>query len=185
MERVRSAVRWLQHFADRWWYFPILGLLAGADLFILVVPTDAILISSVMLQPRRWVSAFVWVALGSAIGAVAFAAVIQWDTNLVMEHWFPDAFDSAAWQAMDSFFDEWGGSALLLIACSPLVQFPAVALAALSGMSLTKIFFVCLLGRSIKSALFSYGASHAPKLLMKLPFIQRELSLIYPPETPR
>ncbi len=180
MERIRNAVKRLQTFADRWWYFPVLGILAGADLFILVVPTDALLISSVMLRPKKWVSAFICVALGSAIGAAVFAGVIQWDTNLFMERWFPDAFDSVLWQRTDAFFDAWGGFALLLIACSPLVQFPAVAVAALSGMSLTKIFFVCLLGRALKAALFSYGASHAPRLLMRLPFVRRELSLLEP-----
>lgn len=181
MDHIRSWIKRLQSFADRPWYFPVLGLLAGLDLFILVVPTDALLISSVMLQPKRWVSAFFWVGLGSAVGAVALAGIVQWDSAMVMEEWFPQAFDSSLWRTTDAFFDRHGGKALILIAFSPLVQFPAVVIAALSGMSLTKIFFISLAGRMVKSALFSWGASHAPKLLLRVPLIKQELSVLDAP----
>lgn len=179
-EKIRKSLQRLQRFADRWWYFPVVGLLAGIDLFILIVPTDAILVSSVMLQPRKWISAFIWIALGSATGALVLASLVQWDPVLVTEHWFPHTFDSALWQSTDGFFDKYGDIALFLIACSPLVQFPAVLLAGLSGMPLMQIFFVVLFGRALKTAIISWGASHAPRLLFKLPFMRRELQFLNP-----
>lgn len=183
MQRMRIWIKHLQAFVDRWWYFPLLGLLAGLDLFILVVPTDALLVSSVMLRPKKWIGAFIWVGLGSAMGALALSGAIQWDPDLVMRRLFPNAFNTDLWRWMDAFFDRHGHIALCLIAASPLVQFPAIILAALSGMPLTEIFFVSLLGRWAKSAAFSYGASHAPKLLLKLPFMQKELEILELPES--
>lgn len=177
IQHIKVWVKRLQKFANRWWYFPLLGVLAGIDLFILIVPTDAILISSVMLKPKKWVRAFVWVSLGASIGALALAAALQWDPGLV-PRLFPGAFENDVWRWMDAFIDNHGGKALFLIALSPFVQFPAVAITALAGMPLTEIFLVCLAGRGIKAALFCYGASHAPKLLMKIPFIKQELSIV-------
>ncbi len=184
MDKVLTWIRRLQQFADRPWYFPVLGLLAGLDLFILLIPTDALLVSSVMLKPKKWIGAGVWVSLGSALGAVLLASLIQWNPILVFEQWFPHAFETAAWRSMDWFFDEYGGRALFFIALSPLVQFPAVAIAALSGMSLTKLFFVYLLGRLIKSLLFSYGGSHGSKLLFRLPMLRKDLQVLETPTDP-
>jgi membrane protein YqaA with SNARE-associated domain len=177
MERLKAWVKYLQHFVGRAWYFPVVGILAGLDLFILVVPTDAILVSSVMMRPRKWIEAAVCVALGSAIGAFVLAYAIQWDQAHVMS-WFPWAFNNAGWEWADSFFDHYGRIALFFIAVSPLIQFPAICVAALSGMPAWEIFLVCLLGRAIKSGVFSYGASHAPKLLMRLPLIKKELEIV-------
>jgi uncharacterized membrane protein YdjX (TVP38/TMEM64 family) len=180
VQQVRIWVRNLRHFVDRLWYFPAVGLLAGLDLFILIVPTDAILITSVMMRPRKWIQAFLWVGLGSSLGALALAGAIQWDPSLVMDRLFPGAFETEVWRWMDAFFDNHGSAALLLIAISPLVQFPAVGIAALAGMPLWDIFITCFAGRMIKTAAFSYGASHAPKLLMKLPFIKQEVAILDP-----
>ncbi len=178
LENFKIWIKRLQSFADRPWYFPVLGILAGLDLFILVVPTDALLVSSVILQPRRWVSAFVWIGLGAAVGALVLAGVVQWEGPHAMQIWFPESFNSSSWQMVQGFIDRWGLVALFLLAASPLVQFPAVAVAALSGMALTKIFLVCLLGRSLKAAVISYLASHAPALLMRLPFLKEELAFL-------
>ena len=181
MESIRNALKWLQKFVDRAWYFPVVGFLAGLDLFVFVVPTDALLISSVMLRPRKWLTGAFWVGFGSALGALALAAFIQWDAQLVMEQWFPSMFDNALWRSMDSFFDRYGQFALILIALSPLLQFPAIAIAALAGMSLAEIFLVSLVGRTIKSGVVSWLASHAPKLLTKVPLSRQDLAAL---ETP-
>ncbi|MBY0371163.1 hypothetical protein K2X33_10785 [bacterium] len=181
-KRIQIWVKHLQAFVDRAWYFPTLGLLAAIDLFILIIPTDALLVSSVMLRQRKWVSAALWVALGSSLGSAILAGLIQWDTHLVMDVWFPGAFGSEIWRAMDAFFDKHGALALALIAFSPLVQFPAVAIAALSGMPPAEVFFFCLLGRTSKAMIFSWVASFAPRLLLKVPGMRQELAFLHDPQ---
>jgi membrane protein YqaA with SNARE-associated domain len=170
VERVRKVLKRFQSFADRPWYFPFLGFLAALDFYIFIVPTDALLVSSVLLRPKKWVSAFFWVGLGSALGAVALAGALQAGVFSVP--------DSETWVWLKGFFSDYGGVALALIALSPLVQFPVVVLAALSGMPLEKIFLICLVGRWIKSAVFAYVASRAPELLFKIPFLKKELEIL-------
>lgn len=176
VEKTKVWIKRLQLFADRSWYFPVVGLLAGLDLFLLIIPTDAILVSSVILQPRRWIGAFIWIGVGAAVGALVLAGLLQWDGPEMVQRWFPSAFQSSSWQSVDAFFESYGGTALFLIALSPLVQFPAVAIAALSGMSIVKIFLVCLVGRTLKAAIISYFASHAPALLLRIPLLKKELA---------
>ncbi len=178
---LNAWVRHLQRFVDRWWYFPVVGFLAGADLFIFIVPTDALLVSSVAVRPGKWLWAAFCVALGSALGGLLLAWAIHWDVNWVMQL-APSAFQSDAWKWMDGFFDRYGQVALLLISMSPMVQFPAIGIAALTGMPLWDLFVLCLIGRSIKCGVIAFIASNAPKLLKKLPFIQRELKTLEPPD---
>jgi membrane protein YqaA with SNARE-associated domain len=177
-QKLKSALRQLQKFADRPWYFPLLGLLAAADLFILVVPTDALLVSSVMLQPKKWVRAFFWVGLGSALGALALGASIQSDLAAHLQASSTYPIESSTWIWLKEFFAAYGAIALAVIAVSPLVQFPVVAMAAASGMPLLELFLISLAGRWIKSAVFAYFASHAPKVVLGLPFLRKELEIV-------
>ena len=64
---------------DRPWYVALVGGLAALDLFIMIIPTDGLLVTSVLVRPKRWVSWFLWVSIGSAVGAAALAAIIHWD----------------------------------------------------------------------------------------------------------
>lgn len=168
--KMRQLLNGLQSFAGRPWYFPALGFLAALDFYIFIVPTDALLVSSVLLKPKKWVSAFFWVGLGSALGAVSLAAALQTGVFTVPE--------SETWGWLKEFFTHYGSLALALIALSPLVQFPVVVLAALSGMPLGELFVICLLGRWVKSAVFAYIASRAPELLFKIPFLRKELEVL-------
>lgn len=178
VERIKNGFRRLQTFADRPWYFLVVGLLAALDLFVLVIPTDAILISTVLLQRRRWASAAFCVGLGGAVAAFALAGAIQWDGPEVMQVWFPEVFHSPIWQTVNSFFDDHGATALFLWSASPFMQLPAVAVAALSGMSAWNVFLVCFVGRTLKAGVIAYFASHAPALLLKIPLLQKELSAL-------
>ncbi len=170
VEKSRQFLNRLQGFAGRPWYFPFLGFLAALDFYIFIVPTDALLVSSVLLRPKKWVSAFVWVGLGSALGAVTLAAALQLGFFTIP--------DSETWVWLKEFFNHYGSVALGLIALSPLAQFPVVVLAALSGMPLGELFLICLVGRWIKSAVFAYIASRAPELLFRIPFLRKELEVL-------
>ncbi len=145
----------------------MVGLLAAIDLFILVIPTDVILTSSVMLQPRRWVTGFLSVSTGSALGALALALLLQSGANDFLTEHFPAIFRSQGWEGLDRFLDLHGFWALALISVSPLPQQPGVVVAALSGMFLWEIFLSVWIGRVVKYALFAWLASHAPETLKR------------------
>jgi len=174
----KNLKRWfqmLQQHADRWWYAPVIGLLAAADLFLIVVPTDGLLISAVMLAPRRWIYTAFMVSIGSAVGCLALAHLIQMHGMPFLLQIVPGIEQNSAWAWTNRLMNEWGAWAVFLVALSPLMQHPAIALAALAGMPLLSIGGFAFAGRILKYLLLAFLATHAPGVLGKLWGLQHEL----------
>ena len=172
---VRGWVRRLQKYARRWWYAPLMGLLAAADSFVIVVPTDGLLVSATMLAPRRWLYTAFCVSFGSTVGGWLLALVLEthgWPFLLQIK---PGIDTSTAWIWTDRLMDQWGLWALFFVAVTPVMQHPAIAMAAFAGIPLTEIFFVLLTGRSIKYLVLAWVSTHAPGLLSKMWGIQGDL----------
>jgi len=174
-EIVRALVRRLQKFARRIWYPPLLGLLAAADNFIVVVPTDGILISSCMLTPKRWVALALCVAVGSSAGALLLAALVElhglpWILNL-----YPGLAETTAWSWTNRFFDQYGLIVVFVVAASPLLQQPSVILAGLAGTPLVEIVSVVFAGRVLKFLIMAYAGAKAPRLLNRMWGVRGEL----------
>lgn len=161
--------------ADRWWIPPLIAASAFADLFVLVIPTDGLLVSYVILAPRRWIYAGLWVALGSALGALAFAAVMHHHGLPFLLQILPGIESTKTWVWTVGLMSRWGAWAVFLISLSPILQHPAVAMAAIAGRPLLEIFALVLVARAIKYLFIAWVATHAPKLLRKLWGIQYEL----------
>ncbi|MGZ6326982.1 MAG: YqaA family protein [Bdellovibrionota bacterium] len=177
-QRMQKLLHHLQLHAGAWWYPPVIGLLALADLFILIVPTDAILVSAVMLNPRRWIYTALMVALGSSIGAVMLALVLRYHGLPFLLHIYPGIDHSAAWKSAIHLVEQWGAWGLFGIAISPLPQHAAIAVAALTGMNGLVIFGSVMAGRAVKYLFLAWLASHAPKLLGKVWGMQYEIKAI-------
>ena len=165
---------------NQWWYPPVIGALAFADLFILIIPTDAILISAVMISPKRWLWIGTMVALGSALGAVALTLLLRYEGMPWLLHFYPGIDHTKAWATATHLVDSWGGWGLFGIALSPIPQHAAIAVAAIAGLEIPIIFGTVFLGRTLKYVAFSYLASHAPKLLGKIFGMKTELALVSP-----
>jgi len=174
-KKLKNWITVLQKYADRWWYAPAIGLLAAADLFLIVVPTDGLLVSAVMLSPRRWIYTAFVVTLGSALGCILLAHLIQVHGMPLLLSISPGIEQNPAWTWTNQLMDSWGTWAVFLIALSPLMQHPAVALAALAGMPLMKLFLMVFAGRVTKYLILAYLATHAPGMLGKLWGLQHEL----------
>jgi len=164
-----------QRYANYWWYAPLIGLLAALDAFILVIPTDGLMIGAVLLCSRRWAQTFIWVALGSTIGAVLFAAIVQREGLPYLLQYLPSIEQNSVWIWSEQFMQKHGLWTVFLVALSPLVQHPAVALAALAELPISNIAVAVFLGRVLKYCLLAWVASHTPHLLTKLWGIQSEL----------
>ena len=177
MRKLAVWTRFLRRFIGRPWYLPSIAFLAAADLYIAVVPTDALLISYVLVRPKSWIPAFLWVGLGSAIGSFSVGALIHYGGGDFLQSWFPGLFHSSAWESTRTFVHNHGGLALGLISASVFPQQPAVIIAALSGMPLAEIFWAIFIGRLTKYSLFSWVASHAPGLLARFSVGRKAVAL--------
>lgn len=174
-EKIKLLVKKLQHFSDRWWYSPLISFLAGLDNLVVVIPTDGILVSSTMLRPRRWLLFAFFISLGSTLGGMVLAALVQIHGLPWILDFYPDINTTSSWTMTESFFDRYGLLLVFAVAATPLMQQPTVILAALANTPLEKIAITVFIGRLIKYIIMSYIASHAPKLLTKLWGVQEEL----------
>lgn len=173
--KLRSWVRFLQNFTDRFWYAPLLGLLAALDNFVLVIPNDGLLISSALLLPKRWFSLALYVGIGSALGASVLAGLVKYQGLPWILDLYPGVDQTAAWAFTMKFFDQYGLWLLFAVAVTPFVQQPAVILAALAGTHLWILAAVVFIGRFIKFLIMSYVAAHTPALLKKMWGLKGEL----------
>ncbi len=167
-DRIRRAVAFLQKFAYRIWYPPFIGLLAALDNLVLIIPNDGILISSSMLTPRRWLYLAFSVAVGSTIGAMTLAALIELQGLPWILNFFPGVDQTTTWRITDEFFLQYGLIVVFIVAISPFLQQPAVILAGLANTPLIELAAVIFAGRFLKFLLMAYAGSHAPGLLKRM-----------------
>lgn len=175
MQKFRDQFIRLQHFVNKWWYAPLLGLLACIDLFVLLIPTDGLMISSVMIRPKKWISIALFTAFGSTLGSLALAFILEKHGLPFLLEWKPGIDQTSFWIWTDHLMHQWGSWTLFLIALSPLVQHPAIAIGAFAQIPLLEFFIFILAGRILKYFFLSWLASHSPKYLYRLWGIQEEL----------
>ena len=165
----------LQRFSDRKWYPLLIGFLSALDNIIVVIPNDGILISSAMLTPKRWLILAVAVSIGSTLGAVALATIVE----ILGLPWilavFPELEANQIWILVNNFFHDYGLLVVFLVAVTPLAQQPAVIVASLANTPLLELAGVIFVGRLIKFLIIAYIGSHAPHLLTKLWGLKNEL----------
>lgn len=172
---ITHAVKLFQHYINRAWYLPMLSILAFLDNFLVVIPTDGILISSSMLRPPKWFFFALFTALGSAIGALCLAWLIDGNGIQIVEKLFPEIQTSSSWIRTQLFFEKYGLWLIFAVAVTPFTQQPAIILGVLAGVSIFQIFLISLLGRGIKFMLMAYLGSHAPNLIKKFWGVKGEL----------
>lgn len=141
-------------------YLPLICFLAFIDLFILVIPTEGLIITTSMMRPRRWAVTALLVTTASALGALAMAIIarkygepfVAWMAGQELLH-------SAAWARTQRWVDGYGFWSVWFIALGPLPQQPAILIGALARMTPATIFWAVWLGRAPKYFFFAYLAT--------------------------
>jgi membrane protein YqaA with SNARE-associated domain len=174
VRRTTRLIVKLQRFAARPWYLPMIAGLAALDLFVGFIPSDGIVISSAMLKPRRWLRTGLWMACGSASGALLLGALAERFGEPVVRTLLPGVVGSAAWVQGGEFLRAYGALALALMSFGPLPQQPAVAICGLAHMPLVAIFLAVLAGRTAKYLLFAWTGAHGSRLLKGWRLARRE-----------
>jgi membrane protein YqaA with SNARE-associated domain len=172
---MKSWVASIQKFIDQWWYNYFVGFLAGFDHLALVIPTDGLVVSSAMINPKKWKHLAICTAIGSTLGAVLLAQISNvYGLPFLNEH-FTSIVSSPYWAKTQIYFEVYGLGFVFLLAVSPLAQQPGVILAGLAGASLLELAMVVFLGRILKYSFLSYVSVFAPNLIYRLWGIQGEI----------
>ncbi len=170
-----NSISSLKRFTDRIWYSTLIGLIASLDSFIIFVPTDGVLISSSIFNPKRWLKFAVSVSIGSALGALVLAALVQQQGLPWILDFYPGISESQIWHLTIEFFEQYGLIFLFLFSMTPFPQQPVVILASISSTPLYQLLVIIFAGRFVKFLVFSYLASHAPQYLKKIWFLKKSV----------
>ncbi len=173
--KIRSCIQVLQRHTDRVWFPPLIGLLAAIDNLVVVIPNDGILISSSMLFPKRWFVFALSITIGSTLGALGLAALVELQGLPRILELYPGLSETKSWALSMEFFEKYGLLLVFAVALTPLMQQPAVILASLANTPLIELATVIFIGRFIKYLIMAYLGSHAPKMLMKMWGLKSEL----------
>jgi membrane protein YqaA with SNARE-associated domain len=181
MKPVIHFIQKLERHVKKPWYPVLVSLLAGADLFVFVIPTDALLITSVMAAPRRWITLAAFTTVGFTLGCLAFLLLIHAYGLPLVEHWFPGIEARPIWLDSQRWMDEYGLLAIFVVSLLPIALHPILAVAVLADVKVLPITLVLLGGRVLKYGLYAWIASHSPKLLAKFKFERKEIEEILEP----
>ena len=180
-DRVLKKVQHLQLYSKKWWYQPLMGILAGLDHYVVVIPVDGLLVSSVLLNPKKWFSLAIFFTVGSSLGALGFLFILDSIGIDRLMALFPMIFESRFWTWAQDFFQSHGSWIVLGSGVSPFPQQPAVIVTGLAQVPFWTIAGMLVTGRFIKFMFIAYVSSHAPKKLSKLWGIQGELEEMHIP----
>jgi len=157
----------LKTFAAAPWFPVLVGILSGANLFLLVMsgPLVVLYCSAVLANPRRWF----FIACANAVGTVAGCAMMvmmmeERGTDMIKEN-FPATFQSKWWGWTESTMQAYGTVAAVPIAAMPIILHPLIFFSKLAQMSSTSLLLAILVGRIAKYALMAQLALTAPRAL--------------------
>lgn len=167
MKAIHDFLHHVGRYVSKPWYPLLVGFLAFIDTFIFIIPTDGLLISSVMSAPKRAVSLTIFTTAGSVLGSVLFAILVDQGVR------FADV-SGPAW--VQGFFNSWGAWALFVIAFLPIAHHPVLILACLAHTPIGQIGLAMLGGRAIKYSAFAWISTHAPEKLFKFKAIEKEVA---------
>ncbi len=149
--------------------------MAALDLFVVIIPTDGLVVASVFAKPKRWYIFALAATLGSTIGAVLLGAFIYFDAAWLSQQ-FPSFFQSSGWARGQELINAYGAVGVFIGAIGPFLQQPFVIIPALGNLDPLPLIGWYFLGRYIKFNLVCWLASYSPALISKIPGVGRELN---------
>jgi membrane protein YqaA with SNARE-associated domain len=173
--KVFSGIRKLRRYVDRPWYpFAIAGL-SAIDFFVIIIPSDGIIVASAIARPRKWISLSLAMAIGSLLGGFIMALIVRHYGESFISWFSPNLLLAESWQTFRLWIEDNGMWAIFIVAISPIVQQPVILLAGLTDMPIYEMVISLGVGRVIKFLVYGWVASHTPKVLNRIPTLKGEL----------
>lgn len=146
-------------------YVFLVALLAALDSFIFVFPIDFLLIARVLTKRDDWLRSALIIATGSALGAAALAALLEW--HVVGAH-MSSLFSHVQTHSAAKFIHRYGSLGVAIISVSFVPLPVGTLLAAFEKISVPSIFLAAWVGRIVKYCFFAAVCAYAPRLMNRL-----------------
>lgn len=158
-------------------FFPlVMAILAAIDHFIIVIPSDGILITSVFIRKKKWVRNAFFISLGSTLGAILIVLIVHhFGQERIIMH-FPNITHSTFWPYSQNLLINYGLWGLFLVMLTPFMQQPALILIGLTEHSFLIVLAVVLAGKGMKYFLMAWVASKFPEVIRKSKLLGHEVN---------
>jgi len=169
------ALRYVSRQLGKPWYPLAIAGLAFLDIFLLVVPTDAFLVSAVAVNRKRWWSSALIVAVGSTLGALLFTWLAITQLPWLEAHFPAMAAAKSRIPGVLLLFRDYASLTVLLGAAGPLPMHPFILGAALYGMPAPEVGALVFAGRAGKYLAFAWCTAYFPSALHHVSSLRKEI----------
>lgn len=172
---MRRLTRKSKSYANKPGFTLLIFILALADYFVFVIPMIAVLVGSAAINPKHWLRFAIGCSLGSTLGVFIFANCVRHFGISFIEWIAPTLLQSSFWTTSEHWIEKFGIGAVAMISILPVTDHPMIALISLTDAALFPMMVVVVITKLIKFTTFSWMAVYAPKRLMKIKEVKKEM----------
>lgn len=144
-------------------YLLLVAALAFAGTVTATLPVTVLLVAAILPAPRRWLVIVLAAVAGSASGATVLLTLFHtWGWAEIVAR-FPELGHSPAYATATAWIDQFGLSALAVIAATPMPQTPALFLCALGNYAPASVFVAVAVGKLAKYGCVGWLISRFPE----------------------
>jgi membrane protein YqaA with SNARE-associated domain len=158
----------LRYSAESPFFMLTCGGLALLGTVTAAYPVTTVVVPAALLLPQRWKSISFWTALGSALGATLLVISIHHMGWAALYEHYPQLASHPDWQRIMSWVDQFGITALFVLAISPLPQTPGLIFFGIAWHDYLLVFLAMLAGKLLKYAAFAYVTKQFPNRFERL-----------------
>jgi membrane protein YqaA with SNARE-associated domain len=149
---------------------PLVGAAAFGATLTQTVPSEWIVVASVVTRGRDWLALGMWAALGAGTAAVfLYLGFHHLGWNLLAAR-YPELAASRAWSEAAGWLDRYGVAVLFAVMALPLPmpKLPVLAAAGLQRLPIAEVAVTILAGKAIKYGAYGYLAARFPGFARRL-----------------
>lgn len=133
-------------------------------------PVTIVVVTAVMLAPRRWLSLCLGCATGSALAGAVIVGVAHWLGYNEIHTLFPNLISAETWNEASGWIGEYGVWAIFGVGASPLPQMPLLIFYGIVDDRIIEAFIALLAGKILKYGAVVWVTQHFPE---RFAFFQR------------
>lgn len=126
-------------------------------------PVTIIIVTSVMLAPRRWLSLCLGCATGSALAGAVIVGVSHMLGYNEIHTLFPNLISAETWTDAASWIGDYGVWAIFGVGASPLPQMPLLIFFGIVDDRILEAFVALLAGKVLKYGAIAWITQHFPE----------------------
>ena len=154
---------WLERANRGHHLFGIAALLSFCGTLTAAYPVTAVVVSAVMLAPRRWLRLSLACTFGSALAGAVIVGVSHLLGYNQIHSWFPNLLSVKTWNEASQWISDYGVWAIFGVGASPLPQMPLLIFYGIVDDRIMEAFLALFGGKALKYGLIAWVTQHFPE----------------------